>query len=95
MDILFSPIRLNELELLIEKSVLKVLQKPLPPPPPQFEERYINKVELKKVLGDVSNPTIWDWEKKGFLKGYRMGRLTMYKLSEVLSSPKFIERTKK
>ena len=57
-------------------------------PPP---DRYIDIKELKELF-KVSEVTIWDWEKKGLLKAYRIGRLKRYKLNEILESPKAIER---
>lgn len=58
-------------------------------------ERYIDTKEAQQILGNVSSVSIWDWEKKGILQSYRIGNLKRFKLSEVLASPKAIQRTKK
>lgn len=94
MDILFSPIRLNELELLIEKSVLKVLQKPLPPPPLQVEERFLDVKQTAQLFG-VSTVTIWSWERANLIQSFRLGNLKRFKYSLLLQSPKLIQRNPK
>lgn len=75
----------------IEAFLLRIdtkLSTPLTPPP---LDRYIDVKELTELF-KVSSVTVWSWEKKGFLQGYRIGRLRKFKLNEVLASPKAIER---
>jgi predicted DNA-binding transcriptional regulator AlpA len=95
MDTLFSPIRLHQLELLIEKSVEKVFNKttptPLPTPP---EEKFLDQKQVAELL-QISGVSVWQWEKKGLLQSYRIGNLKRFKLSEILEAPKRIVRTKK
>ena len=63
-----------------------------PPPPPVAEpDRFITKKEVAAIFG-VSEVSVWDWEKKGLLTGYRIGNLVRYKYSEVMASPKMIQR---
>jgi predicted DNA-binding transcriptional regulator AlpA len=81
----------------IIKDAIKANTMPVPPPPASEPptERYIDTKEVMHLLGDVSSVSVWDWDKKGILKSYRIGNLKRFKLSEVLSSPKAIQRTKK
>ena len=58
-------------------------------------DRYVNRNEAREILGGVSDPTLWEWENKGIIKGYRMGNKVFYKYSELMQSGKFIDRTKK
>jgi hypothetical protein len=62
---------------------------------PEEPDRYVNRAEAREICGKVSDPTMWDWENKGFIKGYRMGNKVFYKYSELMKSGKFIDRTKK
>jgi hypothetical protein len=60
-------------------------------PPTAHPELYIDTKRVSEIL-DVSSVTIWDWEKKGLLKSYRIGNLKRFKLSEVMSAPTPIKR---
>ena len=62
---------------------------------PEAPDRYVNRAEAREICGKVSDPTLWDWENKGIIKGYRMGNKVFYKYSELMESGKFINRTKK
>ena len=62
---------------------------------PEAPDRYVNRTEAREICGKVSDPTLWDWENKGIIKGYRMGNKVFYKYSELMQSGKFIDRTKK
>ena len=62
---------------------------------PETPDRYVNRNEAREILGGVSDPTLWEWENKGIIKGYRMGNKVFYKYSELMQSGKFIDRTKK
>lgn len=79
--------RLNNIEAFLV-SIKKSLNQPLTPPSP---DRYIDIKELKELF-KVSDVTIWTWERKGLLKAYRIGKIKRFKLNEVMSSPKAIER---
>ena len=80
-DILFSPIRLNELELLIENSLRNVLSKQNPhsiAPPSVF----ITRQEAADIL-HITLPTLLSRTLEGKITGYRNGRRVLYKKSEV------------
>jgi excisionase family DNA binding protein len=49
---------------------------------PQSPSEYVTRKELSKIL-KVSVITLADWEKKGIIKGYRIGNLVRYKRSEL------------
>jgi len=55
-------------------------------------DQYIDQKKVSELLG-VSSVTIWDWEKKGILKSYRIGTLKRFKLSEIMEAPRPIKRT--
>lgn len=61
------------------------------PAPVKEPDRFITKKEVATLFG-VSEVSVWDWEKKGLLTGYRIGNLVRYKYSEVMASPKIIQR---
>jgi len=54
-------------------------------------DQYIDQKRVSEIL-DVSTVTIWDWEKKGILKSYRIGNLKRFKLSEIMEAPTPIKR---
>lgn len=54
-------------------------------------DTYIDQKRVSELL-DVSTVTIWDWEKKGLLKSYRIGNLKRFKLSEIMDAPQPIKR---
>lgn len=95
MDILFSPIRLNELEVLIEKSVEKALQKKQFSKEikidTQIDERLLDAKQAAEFFG-VSTVSIWSWEKDKIIKSYRIGNLKRFKYSELLKSLTPIDR---
>ena len=37
---------------------------------PEAPDRYVNRNEAREICGKVSDPTLWDWENKGIIKGY-------------------------
>lgn len=80
----------------IIKEAIKENAIPVPPPPASEPpaERFIDTKEVSELLG-VSSVTVWTYQRDGILKSYRVGRLTRFKLSEVLLSPKAIQRSKK
>ena len=78
---------LVEIDQLIEKR-LKTLTPTIGTP--EAPDRYLSGEETQKLLGGVSAPTLWDWRKKGFVKGYRIGNKVMYKYSELMQCGKII-----
>ena len=79
------------------KDLVKTIQKNQVPTigTPEAPDRYVNRTEARDICGKVSDPTLWDWENKGIIKGYRMGNKVFYKYSELMQSGKFINRTQK
>ena len=57
-------------------------------------DTYIDQKRVAELL-DVSTVSVWEYERKGFLKSYRIGALKRFLLSEVMTSPKLIQRTAK
>jgi predicted DNA-binding transcriptional regulator AlpA len=67
---------------------------PSSPPPDTTVERFIDQKEVAELFG-VSTVSIWQWEKNGFIKSYRIGNLKRFKYSEIVNAPKFINRSNK
>jgi len=57
-------------------------------------EKFVDSKKVQEIY-EVSNVTVWDWENKGILRSYRIGKLKRFKLSEVLSAPQLIQRKTK
>jgi predicted DNA-binding transcriptional regulator AlpA len=58
------------------------------------EESFIDQKQVAELFG-VSTVSIWQWEKNGFLKSYRIGNLKRFKYTEIVKAPKFINRSNK
>jgi predicted DNA-binding transcriptional regulator AlpA len=58
------------------------------------EESFIDQKQVAELYG-VSTVSIWQWEKNGFLKSYRIGNLKRFKYTEIVNAPKFINRSNK
>lgn len=87
LEQILRPIVVNAVE-----HVLDELKTATPPPAPVADpERFLTKKEVAAFFG-VSEVTVWEWEKKGLLTSYRIGNLVRYRFSEVMASPKTIER---
>lgn len=68
--------------------------KPNPPSlPPPIDERFLDVKQTAELFG-VSTVSVWQWEKLGILNSYRLGNLKRFKYSELLQSPKLIQRKK-
>ncbi len=80
-DLFFSPIRLEELESLIEKSLIRVIHTQ---PKSAENDQYISIASSCLILS-VSRPTIYEYLKSGRLKKYKIGSTTRLLKSEVLS----------
>ena len=97
-DILLSPLRLSELEVLIKNSVRQGIENQSNQAPnigtPEKPDRYVDTDEVAKIYG-VSKVTITDWDNKGIIFSYRLGNTKRYKLSEIMTAPKLIIRKKK
>lgn len=82
---------LVEIDQLIEKRLKSIFQTPKPT---DKSDTYIDQKRVAELL-DVSSVSVWEYEKKGLLKSYRIGNLKRFLLSEVMASPKLIQRTAK
>lgn len=48
----------------------------------ELDDKYLSREEVAKML-NVTLPTLWRWEKVGYLKPSHMGGKVLYRLSEV------------
>ena len=53
-------------------------------------DHLVDKVEVQKILGDVSLSHVDNLRRRGILKSYRVGNLVRFKYSEVLGAAKAI-----
>lgn len=91
-QIFFQGVEVADFLTSVRQIIEEVVKTATPPTTSNQEpDRYITKKEVAALFG-VSEVSVWDWEKKGFLKGYRIGNLVRYKYSEVMQSPKMIDR---
>jgi hypothetical protein len=51
--------------------------------PNNQKAEYITRAQLKKMLNIRSDVTVIEWEKKGQLQPYRVGKRVLYRLDEV------------
>ena len=82
-----------ELRLIVQDAIDAHLKyAPTPPQPLAPDpERFLDQKQVAEIF-NVSTVLIWDWERKGLLKSYRIGNLKRFKYSEVMASPKLITR---
>lgn len=78
----------------IKSLLLGMSHKKEDPQPTGSNDTYIDQKRVAELL-DVSGVSVWEYERKGFLKSYRIGNLKRFLLSEVMASPKLIQRTVK
>lgn len=91
-NIILQGVEVSELLTSVRQIVEQAVKTATPSPAPVAEpDRFITKKEVATLFG-VSEVSVWDWEKKGLLTGYRIGNLVRYKYSEVMASPKMIQR---
>lgn len=79
--------KLSSIEIYLQKL------KPVELPPLKEDERFLDTKQVAELYG-VSSVSIWQWEKANILKSYRIGNLKRFKYSELLESPKLIQRSK-
>jgi len=88
-DVLLSPIRLSELEVLIQNSVVKALteREALKPrqeeTPSDFTKKYISRQQFMKERNIKSDVTPWKMENRGELTPFRFGKEVFYLRSQV------------
>ena len=89
-DVLLSPIRLSELEVLIKNSVGQALREnkeifnnEIKSDASEFAKKYISRQEFMQERNIKSNSTPWLMQQKGKLTPYRFGKEIFYLRSEV------------
>jgi hypothetical protein len=75
----------------VEHAIDEVKKSSPPPAVAPDPDRFLTKKQVAEIFS-VTEVSVWDWERKGFLTGYRIGNLVRYKYSEVMASPKMISR---
>lgn len=80
-QIVLTPIPLTELVGEIVRALRADLDTATAPPP----EELLTRTETAKQL-HVTLPTLRDYTRRGYLKGYRMGNRVLYKRNEVLDA---------
>ncbi len=78
----------------IKSLLVEIRHKKEEPQPTDKSDTYIDQKRVAELL-DVSGVSVWEYERKGLLKSYRIGNLKRFLLSEVMASPKLIQRTAK
>lgn len=78
----------------IQSLLVEMRHKKEDPQPTDKSDTYIDQKRVAELL-DVSSVSVWEYERKGLLKSYRIGSLKRFLLSEVMASPKLIQRTTK
>ena len=78
----------------IQSLLVEIRHKREEPQPTDKSDTYIDQKRVAELL-DVSSVSVWEYERKGLLKSYRIGNLKRFLLSEVMTSPKLIQRTAK
>ena len=78
----------------IQSLLVEIRHKKEDPQPTDKSDTYIDQKRVAELL-DVSGVSVWEYERKGLLKSYRIGALKRFLLSEVMASPKLIQRTAK
>lgn len=80
-QIVLSPVPLTDLVGQIVRAIRADMDNATPPPP----EELLTRVETAKQL-HVTLPTLRQYTRRGYVKGYRMGNRVLYKRSEVLNA---------
>ena len=78
----------------IQSLLVEIRHKREEPQPTDKSDTYIDQKRVAELL-DVSSVSVCEYERKGLLKSYRIGNLKRFLLSEVMTSPKLIQRTAK
>lgn len=91
-NIILQGVEVSDLLTSVRQIVEQAVKTAKTPPAPVSEpDRFLDQKEVAQIFG-VSTVSIWQWEKAGLLKSYRIGNLKRFKYSEVMESPKLIER---
>ena len=76
----------------IQSLLVEIRHRKEEPQPTGSNDTYIDQKRVAELL-DVSTVSVWQYERNGLLKSYRIGNLKRFLLSEVMTSPKLIQRT--
>ena len=76
----------------IQSLLVEIRHRKEEPQPTDKSDTYIDQKRVAELL-DVSTVSVWQYERNGLLKSYRIGNLKRFLLSEVMTSPKLIQRT--
>jgi excisionase family DNA binding protein len=78
---LFTSLSLDELDGLIQNSILKVIKNQLPPQP-EVKTNYLTRQNTADKL-KISLPTLWKLTREGVIPAYKMGKRVLYRTDEV------------
>jgi len=78
---LFTSLSLDELDGLIQNSILKVIKNQLPQQP-EVKTNYLTRQNTADKL-KISLPTLWKLTKEGVIPAYKMGKRVLYRTDEV------------
>lgn len=84
-QITITQITPQELEVLIENVLRKILNLKDQEPKSKAEPEFITRKEAAKILG-ITLPTLSDWTKRGIVKGYRIASRVRFKKDEIQNS---------
>ena len=90
-QVFLQGVEVAELLTSVRQIVETAIKTPTPQPLAPDPERFLDQKQVAEIF-NVSTVSIWDWERKGLLKSYRIGNLKRFKYSEVMASPKLITR---
>ena len=90
-QVFLQGVEVAELLTSVRQIVETAIKTPAPQPLAPDPERFLDQKQVAEIF-NVSTVSIWDWERKGLLKSYRIGNLKRFKYSEVMDSPKLITR---
>lgn len=88
-QIVLTPVPLTDLVSEIVRAMRADMDTASPPPP----EELLTRVETAKQL-HVTLPTLRDYTRRGYVKGYRMGNRVLYKRNEVMDGLQRIHNAK-
>lgn len=78
---LFTSLSLDELDGLIQNSILKAIKNQLPQQP-EVKTNYLTRRHTADKL-NISLPTLWKLTKEGVIPAYKMGKRVLYRSDEV------------
>ncbi len=84
-QILFSGISIPDFKIMMATLIKEAVEKrgQYVAPQPKEPKLILTRKEVAIMLGGVSNPTLIEWSKTGYLKSFHMGRKVRYRLADV------------